>query len=71
MNKRMGRGLAILVMAAVAVSIVSITYTSQDFTVESGRMMTFYTYDPVTSVLENRAELPFESQYALGRNGCV
>lgn len=45
---------------------LSITYTSEDFTVESGRMMTFYTYDPVTSVLENRAELPYESQYALG-----
>lgn len=45
---------------------LSITYTTEDFTVESGRMMTFYTYDPVTSELDNKAEIPFESQYALG-----
>lgn len=45
---------------------LSITYTTEDFTVESGRMMTFYTYDPVTCELESKAEIPFESQYALG-----
>ncbi len=47
-------------------SYLSITYTLPDPKAESGRKMVFYTYDLNNSALKEQAEIPFESQYALG-----
>lgn len=45
---------------------LSITYTTTDLSVETGRMMNFYTYNLENKMLENKAQIPFNSQYALG-----
>lgn len=45
---------------------LSITYTTSDLSVDTGRMMNFYTYDLGSKKLENKAQIPFESGYALG-----
>ncbi len=45
---------------------LSITYTCSDPSVKTGRMMNFYTYDLESGKLDNRAQIPFDSQYALG-----
>lgn len=45
---------------------LSITYTTSDSSVETERMMNFYTYDLATGKLDNRAQIPYSSQYALG-----
>lgn len=45
---------------------LSITYTTSDSSTETGRMMNFYTYDVASHKLENHAQIPFQSGYALG-----
>ena len=45
---------------------LSITYTTSDSSTETGRMMNFYTYDVASHKLENHAQIPFLSAYALG-----
>lgn len=45
---------------------LSITYTSSDDSVKTGRMMHFYTYDLFSKKLEQKMQIPFDSQYALG-----
>lgn len=45
---------------------LSITYTTKDETVDSTRMMNFYVYDFDTNKLENKAQIEYRAQYALG-----
>ncbi len=45
---------------------LSITYTTGDSSTKTGRMMNFYTYDLLSDKLTKHAQLPFDSQYALG-----
>lgn len=47
-------------------SYLSITYTTSDSSAKSGRVMNFYTYDTDSKELDNKAQIPFNSQYALG-----